>query len=135
MGAPARVIREFAERRYVPVLSPPVVAELLEVLNRPRIRNSWRLSAADVAELLLLAMTHSVIVRPPGTLHLCRDPKDDIVLETAILGGATHLVTRDDDMKRDQDLVSRLREHGVAVVSVAQFLAMLDEPRRADDAS
>jgi predicted nucleic acid-binding protein len=56
---------------------------------------------------------------------LSRDPDDDILLETALVGGAQYFVSRDDDVKRDQELLARLRERGVEVLSVAQFLDLL----------
>ena len=68
------------------------------------------------------------MVTPTGLLRLCRDQRDDIFLETAILGEAQYAVSRDDDIKRDLDLIAHLRANGVEVVSVAQFLALLDEP-------
>jgi hypothetical protein len=45
---------------------------------------------------------------------------------TAMLGQAQYAVTRDDDIKRDLDLIKHLQTHGVAVLSVQQFLAKLD---------
>lgn len=59
-------------------------------------------------------------------MHECRDPDDDLILETAILGQAQYAVSRDDDIKRDLDLLDHLRAHGVTVSSVQQFLAKLD---------
>lgn len=47
------------------------------------------------------------------------------LLEAAILGGAQYFVSRDDDIKGDQELIARLREHGVEVLSVARFLSLL----------
>lgn len=49
------------------------------------------------------------------------------MLETAILGRAHYIVSRDDDIKRDLNLIAHLHEHGIEVVTVAQFLALLDE--------
>jgi uncharacterized protein len=50
-----------------------------------------------------------------GSLHECRDPDDDLILETAIRGQAQYTVTRDDDIKRDLDLIKHLQAHGVTV--------------------
>lgn len=60
-----------------------------------------------------------------GGLHLCRDPKDDLILETAIVGRARYLVPRDEDLTRDLDLVSALRGYGIDVLTVARFLEQL----------
>jgi predicted nucleic acid-binding protein len=56
---------------------------------------------------------------------LNHNPDDDIHLEAAIAGKAKYLVTRDDDIKRDLDLMRQMKEHGVQVVSVSQLLATL----------
>jgi putative PIN family toxin of toxin-antitoxin system len=48
-----------------------------------------------------------------GTLRLCRDPKDDLVIETAIAGGARYIVSRDEDLTRDLDVVNTLREYDI----------------------
>jgi predicted nucleic acid-binding protein len=66
------------------------------------------------------------MVIPTGAVHECRDPDDDLVLETALLGHAQYLVTRDDDIKRDLELIERLQAYGVTVLSVQQFLVKLD---------
>ncbi|GBC96989.1 hypothetical protein HRbin16_02805 [bacterium HR16] len=56
---------------------------------------------------------------------MCRDPRDDFLLETAIWGGAEYIVTRDDDLKRDPALIERFGVVGIKIVSVQQFLDML----------
>lgn len=124
-GAPARVIDAFMEDRFVPVTSRARSDEIHEVLHRPRIRRRWRLSDEELASVLALLHDRAIEPIPPGELRLGRDPDDDILLETAIIGGARYFVSRDDDIKRDQELIARLREHGVEVLSVAQFLSLL----------
>jgi predicted nucleic acid-binding protein len=56
-------------------------------------------------------------------LHLCRDPRDDMLLETAIVGGATHIVSRDEDITRDLELLAQLEKRGMRAVTVSRFLA------------
>ena len=46
-------------------------------------------------------------------------------METALLGKADYLVSRDDDLKRDLELMRKMHEHGVTVVSVSGFLKVL----------
>lgn len=58
-------------------------------------------------------------------INLCRDPHDNMFLETAIKGGAEYLVTRDDDLKRDPELLQKMAEFGIQVVSVQRFLNQL----------
>ena len=43
----------------------------------------------------------------------------------ALLGRATHLVTEDDDLHNDRAIRSLLRDYGVHLVRIAEFLADL----------
>ncbi len=51
--------------------------------------------------------------------------KDDYLLEMALLGQATHLVTEDDDLHDDLAIRSLLRDYGVRLVHIAEFLVDL----------
>ena len=66
------------------------------------------------------------MVNVEGCLKLCRDPRDDRVLETAIVGKATHIVSRDEDLTRDLDLVRELEVQGIKIVTVNIFLLELN---------
>jgi predicted nucleic acid-binding protein len=48
-----------------------------------------------------------------------------MLLETALCGNARFLVTRDDDLKRDPELIAQMQSRGIRVVSVQQFLDIL----------
>ena len=109
------------------VLSEPLLAELRDVLSRPRLVNKYHLEPRDTMELVALLEEKAIKLEPPGELHLCRDPRDDFALETALLGRAEYAVSRDDDLKRDTDLVKEMQERGVKVVSVRQFLNALED--------
>ena len=50
------------------------------------------------------------------TIKECRDPKDDTILEVAINGKATHIITG------DQDLLELHPFRGVAILTPKQFL-------------
>lgn len=124
-GAPARMLDAVLEERFVLVVSQALFDEIREVLARPRVRQRCRFSDDDLSAIFALLRDRAIEVSPAGELQMCRDPDDDILLETAILGGAQYAISRDDDLKRDLDLTERLREHGVEVLSVAQFLRVL----------
>lgn len=99
-----------------------MLAELSYVLARPRIVRKYGVRSDEVAALLALIREQAEIVAVTGTLALCRDPKDDVVLETAIVGRADTVVTRDDDLKGERDLVRAPSERGVEVLTVQRFL-------------
>jgi predicted nucleic acid-binding protein len=79
----------------------------------------------DMEDLVTLLRERSEVIPVNGNLRLCRDPDDDVVLETAFLGQANAMVSRDEDIKGDIELVSLLRTAGIEVLSVGRFLATL----------
>jgi predicted nucleic acid-binding protein len=85
-----------------------------------------KIAAADIEELTALLRERAEIAAVAGTLRVCRDPDDDMVIEAARVGRADVLVTRDDDLKRDWDLVELLQVQGVRVLSVARFLEEIE---------
>lgn len=122
-GPPAQVRAALGAGKFTLVTSEPLLAEFTEVLSRPRLLRKYALAHTDVDELVDLLRTRAEIVAVQGDLRLCRDPDDDVVIETAIVGRAQALVTRDDDLKGAAELTRALAERGVAVLTVRRFLA------------
>ena len=118
-GPPAAVIAEFDTDTIIAVISQPFLNELAGVITRNRIRQRLRVSGEDADEILARVRRKAVTVYPTGAIQLCRDEKDDVMLETAILGHAHYIVSRDDDIKRDLNLIAHLHEHNIEVVTVA----------------
>ena len=52
----------------------------------------------------------------------CRDPDDDMFLEVAVNGRATHIVTG------DKDLLALHPFRGIPILTPADFLALIDPP-------
>lgn len=125
-GHPAQVVNAWLDGRFYVIVSPPLSQELSEVLHRPRIRQKRQIEENDVQRLLNLLQVQVVNVGVRGDLRLCRDPDDDIVLETAIMGHAQYAISRDDDLKMDSELVKQMATHGITVLSVRQFLMLLE---------
>jgi putative PIN family toxin of toxin-antitoxin system len=126
-GFPGRIISAWLDRQFTVVVSMPLLEELADVLTRPRIQAKYHLTSADVDELLQLIDERAVHIHVIGKYNICRDPDDDLVLETAIEGKANYLISRDDDLKRDVDLIQHMKAHGVEVLSVQQFLDLLTQ--------
>jgi uncharacterized protein len=126
-GAPAQLRAALTAGRFTLVISDPLLDELADVLARPRIARRYGVTAADIAELLLLLRRIGQGVPVVGDLQVCRDPDDDIVIETAIRGRADVLVTGDDDLKAAPEVASVLAAAGVEILTARQFLLRLQE--------
>ena len=127
-GPPGQVIDSWKRGDFSVVTSFFQLGEISEVLNRPRLRKKFRYSGEDGEIFVRLIVARSVVVETSGNVKICRDPDDDEILESAINGRVRYLVTRDDDLKRDLDLIKMARRNGVRVVSVRQFLRRLPHP-------
>lgn len=106
---------------YRLVTSDPVLGEYLDVLRRPRLVRKYRgLATRDVRAVLAL-LDDAEIVAVDEIPAVSRDPKDDPFLATAKAGGATFIVSEDNDL-----LVLGVYE-GSRIVDANAFLRVLDE--------
>lgn len=126
-GFPSRLRKSFTKGLFQPVISEPMFLELAEVLNRPRIKDKYGLTIADIKELLVLIEERSESVHITGNVKLCRDRNDDMVIETAVNGRVEYLVTRDDDIKHDSEVSFFLQRYKVEILSVAKFLSIIEK--------
>ena len=115
---PDRALRHALRTDQVAV-SEPVLAELLDVLHRPRLTRFLNpdLRAALLNQLLALGVHFSPAIR--GTDR--RDAKDNKYLELALAAGATGLVSSDDD------LLVLHPWRGIQIVRPAEYLAEADQ--------
>ena len=129
-GPPSRIRAALRDARFSLLISEPLIEELAEVLARPRFGSRYGVTSDEIVELMSLLRERGELVEVTGTVRLCRDPDDDMVVETALSGRADALVSRDDDLKGAPDLVATLEDRGMAVLTVRQFLALLESGDR-----
>ncbi len=96
-------------------VSEPVMAELFEVLYRPRLARF--IDAGQRAELLGLIYTLGVIFAPGMTVNDCRDEKDNKYLKLASAAKADTIVSS------DSDLLVLHPWRGVRILRPAEYLA------------
>ena len=94
VGAGNAVLREVAQRRLIPLASPPLFLEYEDVLKRPEHRLVHGLSLEAIDEFLA---EFAALIEPVEVHFQWRpqtpDPNDEMVLETAINGRADAVVT------------------------------------------
>lgn len=115
-GAPAKIRDRWKNGQFDILVSNPVLEEYAAVLfYLPDI------SRFDVAFLLAELRAVASKVAIPETLRVCKDSDDDKFLETAVLGGADFVVTK--NLKH----FPRKAYEGVRIVGVADFLKELEK--------
>lgn len=125
-GFPGQVLATYRQGRFSLITSEPVLAELESVLGRTKFRRRG-VTAESVAELLILLRGAADLVEVPGTLRVCRDAKDDMLIETALEGSADVIVSRDEDLVRALEVADYLTPWGIRVLTVRRFLEALAE--------
>ena len=103
------VMRHFSalwqQERIQPVVSKPIVQELLRVLAYPR----FRLTTQDTEDLLADYLPHCEVVNVEGHFNVlmqvnqCRDVKDQMFLDASQIAGVDFLVSGDDDLHAVND--------------------------------
>lgn len=128
-GFPARLIQAGKTGSFSIVSSLPLLDEVQEVLLRPRIMKLRHSTEIDVEAYMAGIVAVVQLVPVSGELRLCRDPDDDAILETAIQGHASYVVSRDEDLTRDLDLIDHLREQGIETITVQRLIDRLQLPQ------
>ena len=112
--------------RYTLVISGPLLIELLDVLRRPEVNQKFRVfPGLDIDRVLALVGQARLAEVGPVAL-VSRDAKDDKFQATARAGGASYVVTEDDD------LLILGEDEGVQIIDALHFLRILEqegEPR------
>jgi putative PIN family toxin of toxin-antitoxin system len=119
MGKPAAVLKAARSGRFTLVSSPPINEEIIEVLNRPRLRDRYNLGNRIFDVSFILWEVAELVLDLPD-VRICSDADDDKFLATAIGGKADYLVTGDAG-----DLLHLGECQGVAIVSPRDFLSRL----------
>ncbi len=115
-GLPGQIITALHAGQFEMITSPRINEEILEVLNRPRIRNRYHVGDR-IFDIGVLLYTQATLVEPKSRLKISRDPKDNKFLEAAIQGKAAFLVTGD-----KKDLLSLGDYKGIRILNPRQFI-------------
>ncbi len=118
-GKPAAILRALRSKRFTLVSSPPINEEIIEVLNRPRIRDRYGLGDRIFDVSFILWEVAQLVIDPPD-VRVSSDPDDDKFLAAAVGGRADYLVTGDVG-----DLLHLHKYKDVAMVSPREFVSVL----------
>jgi len=113
-GAPRRVVEKIRDNNASLLFSDDTFVELQTRIQRPKFDRYVSTSLRDEYLLQLLAASEWVSIT--GARLGCRDPDDDKMLETAIMGEADYLVTG------DRALLDMSPFQGIPILTPTAFL-------------
>jgi putative PIN family toxin of toxin-antitoxin system len=93
-GIPLKILNQWRiERKFKLIISPELLAELIE-----KLKHKFNFSEDLLFELTELLQQNTIKVFPEQKLEVSRDPKDNIILETAQTGKADYIISGDNDL-------------------------------------
>lgn len=107
--------KDLEKGKFSLVLSLDIFNELLFVLSRPK----FNFDEVNFAKVVRFLKHRAQFVEPKERLLVCRDPKDNKVLECAVAGNADFIITG------DKDLLSLVAYKGISIVTPKQFMELL----------
>lgn len=123
-GETGRIISHLRNGRFALLYAPALLQELVEVLNRPHLRDKYQLTPHYLHLFLYVIRLRGERVEPERRVKVCRDPHDDMFLEVALDGGASYVVSK------DSDLLTLSPFEGIPIITPAEFLAELENNGR-----
>ncbi len=118
-GSPKLLLQARRERRVTLYTSMPMLAELTDILARPKFEKKIAASTLTIDQLMDRYAELAQVVRPTAIARIAPDPDDDVVIGTALAAKADLLVTG------DRMLLSVAAHQGTRIVSVAEVLQAL----------
>ena len=118
-GNPRRLLQLGRGERVRLFTSTPLLAELTEVLLRPKFEPKIGASLFSVDQLVDLYAELAALVRPTPVPRVAPDPDDDVVIGTALSAKADFVVTG------DAALLTVAEYEGGRIVSVVEALQTL----------
>jgi len=120
-GTVGPVLMRLRQGDYTLLYAQALLEDLVDVLNRPRIRHKYGLTGEDIQTVVGLILLRGEAVTSQERITACRDPRDDKFLEVAVAGQADVIVSG------DEDLLVLHPFAGIPIVPPAAFLLMLDD--------
>ncbi len=127
-GSARDLFIELAEsEEHTLILSPFLLDETERVLAYSRLQAIWPLTSDEIQQYTQALNGLSEIVHPRSLSPvISKDPNDDPVIETAILGRADVLCTLDQDFYATE-VVDLCRKHSIQIMTDADLLRHLRE--------
>ena len=111
-GSSNKVITNWREEKFTLVTSLEAISEIIKVLKDFKIK----LSDEMIKEWVDLIVRNSIIVEPKEKINIVKDdPKDNIFIETAVVGNADYIISQDNHLLKLKDF------GGIKIITPEEF--------------
>ncbi len=113
------IYQSFISKRFLLIVSPSLLAELEDVLNRDRVIELHKHTAESLQKITNELANLSYIVPGKIEIKLVRDPDDDKIIAAAVEGNVDYIVSR------DKDLLDLKKCRGIKIITPERFMGIL----------
>ena len=120
-GPPYRIIAAWRDQQFTALISAALLAEYARAVRYPKVRRSHGLDEEELARFVGRFIRFGELVESEERLAIVTDdPDDDRILECAVAGEATHIVTG------DPHLLALERYQEISILTPRAFLDLLE---------
>ncbi len=120
-GAPATIVNRWQAGDFEIAISPQLIAELERALNYPQVQKYIQATQEELVAFINHLQAIANVVEPQETLDVLEDdPDDNRVVECALAGGATYIVSGDKHLLKLQEY------NQIIILEPRAFVAVLD---------
>lgn len=113
------IYQNFINKHFLLIVSPSILAEVEDVLNRDRVRKLHKHSPEILQKIISEPVILSYVVPGKTEVEVVRDPDDDKIIAAAVEGNADYIVSR------DRDLLDLKEYNDIKIISPEQFIKLL----------
>ena len=94
----SEVYQNARKKSFLLITSPLILAEIDEVLHRPKVIKAHQRSLKELQEIISQLAGVSYLVPDKTGIEVVRDPDDNKIIAAAAYGRADYIITRDKDL-------------------------------------
>ena len=121
-GAPGQILSAWEEGDFQLIVSPALLAEYRRALGYDRVRARHQKDDEELDEFVARFARFGVLTVPHTSISIITDdPDDNLILECAESGGATHIVSGDPHLLRLESF------QGIPILTPRAFIDLLGD--------
>lgn len=113
------IYQSFINKHFLLIVSPSILSEVEDVLNRDRIMKLHKHSSKILQKIISQLANLSYVVAGKTEIEVVRDPDDDKIIAAAVEGNADYIVSR------DRDLLNLKEYLGIKIISPERFMLLI----------
>lgn len=114
-----KIYQEFLASHFTLIISPEVLEEVEDLINRERIVKRHKMSPNERETIISEIASLSYIVPGATQVEIARDPDDNKIISAALEDKADYIVTR------DRDLLDLKQHQGIKIITPEKFMEIL----------